>query len=44
MHTQRFAFGCRREKASLFVSAVGVPPKWVVDSLHNAGWLSLVFI
>lgn len=25
------------EKASLFVSAVGVPPKWVVDKLHQAG-------
>ncbi|KAJ3297140.1 hypothetical protein HK104_000796 [Borealophlyctis nickersoniae] len=26
-----------REKAKLFVSAVGVPPKWVVDKLHAAG-------
>ena len=25
------------EKASLFVCAVGVPPKMVVDKLHNAG-------
>jgi NAD(P)H-dependent flavin oxidoreductase YrpB (nitropropane dioxygenase family) len=25
------------EKAKLFVSAVGVPPKWVVDKLHAAG-------
>src|SRR5436305_11487383 len=25
------------EKASLFVSAVGVPPKHVVDRLHKAG-------
>jgi len=25
------------EKASLFVSAIGVPPKWVVDKLHAAG-------
>ncbi|KAJ7929273.1 2-nitropropane dioxygenase [Mycena leptocephala] len=24
-------------KASLFVCAVGVPPKWVVDKLHSAG-------
>lgn len=23
--------------AALFVSAVGVPPKWVVDKLHAAG-------
>lgn len=23
--------------ASLFVSAVGVPPKWAVDKLHAAG-------
>ncbi|CAL1714353.1 unnamed protein product [Somion occarium] len=27
------------EKAKLFVSAVGVPPKWVVDKLHGAGIL-----
>ncbi|KAG6901875.1 hypothetical protein C0995_006999 [Termitomyces sp. Mi166 len=26
-----------RSKASLFVSAVGVPPKWAVDKLHAAG-------
>jgi NAD(P)H-dependent flavin oxidoreductase YrpB (nitropropane dioxygenase family) len=26
-----------RNKASLFVSAVGVPPKWVVEKLHAAG-------
>ena len=25
------------EKARLFVCAVGVPPKWVVDKLHAAG-------
>lgn len=25
------------EKASLFVCAVGVPPKWAVDKLHAAG-------
>lgn len=25
------------EKASLFVSAVGVPPKWAIDKLHEAG-------
>jgi NAD(P)H-dependent flavin oxidoreductase YrpB (nitropropane dioxygenase family) len=25
------------EKAALFVSAVGVPPKWAVDKLHAAG-------
>ena len=27
------------EKAKLFVCAVGVPPKWVVDKLHSAGIL-----
>lgn len=26
-----------KEKAALFVSAVGVPPKWMVDKLHAAG-------
>ncbi|KAJ3327034.1 hypothetical protein HDU76_012418 [Blyttiomyces sp. JEL0837] len=26
-----------QEKARLFVSAVGVPPKWAVDKLHAAG-------
>lgn len=26
-----------KSKATLFVSAVGVPPKWVVDKLHEAG-------
>ena len=26
-------------KARLFISAVGVPPKWVVDKLHSAGIL-----
>lgn len=26
-----------KEKAALFVSAVGVPPSWVVDKLHAAG-------
>ncbi|CAL1714342.1 unnamed protein product [Somion occarium] len=25
------------EKASLFVCAIGVPPNWVVEKLHNAG-------
>jgi hypothetical protein len=25
------------EKVKLFVSAVGVPPRWVVDKLHAAG-------
>ncbi|GBG34788.1 Nitronate monooxygenase [Hondaea fermentalgiana] len=25
------------EKAALFISAVGVPPKWAVDKLHEAG-------
>ncbi|CDO73311.1 hypothetical protein BN946_scf185008.g73 [Trametes cinnabarina] len=25
------------EKASLFVCAVGVPPKWVIEKLHKAG-------
>lgn len=25
------------EKAKLFVCAIGVPPKWVVDKLHGAG-------
>lgn len=27
------------EKATLFVSAVGIPPKWAVDKLHQAGIL-----
>lgn len=27
------------EKATLFVSAVGIPPKWAVDKLHEAGIL-----
>lgn len=26
-----------KNKAALFVCAVGVPPKWVVDKLHAAG-------
>ena len=26
-----------RNKAALFVCAVGVPPKWMVDKLHAAG-------
>eukprot|EP00808_Paulinella_micropora_P027214 g6072.t1 len=26
-----------QEKAALFVSAVGVPPKWAVEQLHNTG-------
>ena len=25
------------EKAKLFVCAIGVPPKWVVEKLHKAG-------
>ena len=25
------------EKASIFVSAVGVPPQWMIDKLHGAG-------
>lgn len=25
------------EKVALFVCAIGVPPKWVVDKLHGAG-------
>jgi len=25
------------EKAKLFVSAVGIPPDWVIDRLHKAG-------
>ena len=33
-----------QEKASLFVSAVGVPPAWAVDKLHAAGILSVYFI
>lgn len=28
---------CIEEKITLFVSAVGVPPKWVVEKLHAAG-------
>ena len=28
-----------KSKAALFVCAVGVPPKWAVDKLHNAGIL-----
>jgi len=28
--------------AKLFVSAVGVPPKWAVDKLHVAGILYMV--
>ena len=26
-----------KNKAALFVCAVGVPPKWMVDKLHAAG-------
>ncbi|CAG7938227.1 unnamed protein product [Penicillium nalgiovense] len=33
-----------QEKASLFVSAVGVPPKAVVDKLHDAGILCMNMI
>ncbi|OBZ79398.1 putative nitronate monooxygenase [Grifola frondosa] len=29
------------EKASLFVTAVGVPPQWVVEKLHAAGILAM---
>lgn len=32
------------EKAALFVSAVGIPPKEVVDRLHGAGILYMVCI
>jgi len=32
------------EKATLFVSAVGVPPKWAVDKLHAAGILCMNMI
>jgi len=32
------------EKATLFVSAVGVPPKWAVDALHKAGILVMNMI
>lgn len=28
-----------KSKAALFVCAVGVPPKWAVDKLHDAGIL-----
>mmetsp|Transcript_21073 Transcript_21073/g.41332 ORF Transcript_21073/g.41332 Transcript_21073/m.41332 type:complete len:357 (+) Transcript_21073:115-1185(+) len=27
------------EKAALFISAVGLPPKWAIDKLHDAGIL-----
>jgi len=32
------------EKASLFVSAVGIPPKWAVEKLHGAGILCMNMI
>lgn len=32
------------EKAKLFVSAVGIPPKWAVDKLHSAGILCMNMI
>ncbi|KAH8103929.1 2-nitropropane dioxygenase [Cristinia sonorae] len=32
------------EKTTLFISAVGVPPKWVIDKLHNAGILVMNMI
>ena len=32
------------EKAKLFVSAVGVPPKWAVEKLHKAGILCMNMI
>eukprot|EP00750_Incisomonas_marina_P032128 INCI8897.1.p1 GENE.INCI8897.1~~INCI8897.1.p1 ORF type:complete len:357 (-),score=55.90 INCI8897.1:300-1370(-) len=32
------------EKATLFVSAVGVPPRWAVDKLHAAGILVMNMI
>jgi NAD(P)H-dependent flavin oxidoreductase YrpB (nitropropane dioxygenase family) len=32
------------EKATLFVSAVGVPPEWAVDALHKAGILIMNMI
>jgi NAD(P)H-dependent flavin oxidoreductase YrpB (nitropropane dioxygenase family) len=28
-----------QEKVAVFISAVGVPPVWVVEKLHNAGIL-----
>jgi NAD(P)H-dependent flavin oxidoreductase YrpB (nitropropane dioxygenase family) len=30
--------------AKLFVSAVGVPPRWVVEKLHKAGILYMVYL
>ncbi|KAH8829379.1 2-nitropropane dioxygenase [Flagelloscypha sp. PMI_526] len=33
-----------KSKAALFVSAVGVPPKWVVDKMHEAGILVMNMI
>ncbi|KAK2467055.1 hypothetical protein APHAL10511_001313 [Amanita phalloides] len=33
-----------KSKAALFVCAVGVPPKWVVDKLHEAGILVMNMI
>jgi len=32
------------EKAKLFVSAVGVPPKYIVDKLHKAGIFVMIMI
>merc|ERR1712151_595171 len=32
------------EKAALFISAVGVPPKWAVDKFHAAGILCMNMI
>jgi len=32
------------EKTKLFVSAVGVPPKWAIDKLHKAGILCMNMI
>jgi len=33
-----------KSKAALFVCAIGVPPKWVVDKLHDAGILVMNMI
>lgn len=35
---------CIEEQTRLFVSAVGVPPKWAVDKLHSAGILCMNMI
>lgn len=33
-----------KSKAALFVCAVGVPPKWVVDKLHEAGIVIMKYV